>query len=79
MQPLIVRQSWRIWGKLLYKSVKFYFVYTYLLCINKITVAISCKRNRIGTKIGIFGDSSVFTFHLIPFLALGRTQSVSRR
>ena len=50
-----------------------------LLHINKIIVKISYERNIIGTKIGIFGDSSVFTFLLISFLALGCTQSVSQR
>nr|DAM26508.1 MAG TPA: hypothetical protein [Caudoviricetes sp.] len=34
------------------------------------------KQNR--NKIGILGYSSVFTFHLILFLAFGCTQSVSQ-
>ena len=36
------------------------------------------QKNQNRNKIGILGDSPVFTFHLISFLAFGCTQSVSQ-
>jgi hypothetical protein len=35
------------------------------------------QKNQNRNKIGILGDSLVFTLHLISSLALGCTQSVS--
>ncbi len=49
-----------------------YTVYQY----NKVVYISSMKQNR--NKINNLSDSSLFTFHLVSSLALGRIQSVSQ-
>ena len=49
-----------------------------LLYTNKYSNYNTLQKKQNRNKIGILGDSSVFTFHLISSLALGCTQSVSQ-